>query len=75
MTNEAGGHVLQDRDGALADERDRHRVGTHTVARDAAGRVGGVEECRSELALGLGREVGAEGLAMLVAVGAGGVAA
>jgi hypothetical protein len=28
------------RDGALADERDRHRVGTHAVARDAASGVG-----------------------------------
>jgi hypothetical protein len=25
----------------FADERDRHRVGTHAVARDAAGGVGG----------------------------------
>jgi hypothetical protein len=28
--------------GALADERDPHRVGAHAVARDAAGGVGGV---------------------------------
>ena len=28
-------------DGALAHERDRHRVGAHAVACDAAGRVGG----------------------------------
>ena len=33
-------------DGALADERDRHHVGAHAVARDAAGGVGGVEEGR-----------------------------
>ena len=38
------GHVPQERDGALADERDRHRVGAHALARDAAGGVGGVEE-------------------------------
>ncbi len=36
--------VLHDRDGGLADERDRHRVGAHAVARDAAGGMGGVEE-------------------------------
>jgi hypothetical protein len=36
-------HLLHDRDGALADERDRHRVGTHAVACDAAGGVGGFE--------------------------------
>ena len=36
--------VLHDRDGALADERDGHRVGAHAVARDAAGGVGGVEQ-------------------------------
>src|SRR5215470_6236731 len=30
--------------GALADERDGHRVGAHAVARDAAGGVGRVEE-------------------------------
>ena len=30
--------------GALAHERDGHRVGAHTVARDAAGGVGGAEE-------------------------------
>jgi hypothetical protein len=33
---------LRDRDGTLADERDRHRMGAHAVARDAASRVGGV---------------------------------
>jgi hypothetical protein len=32
-----------DRRGALADERDGHRVGAHALARDAAGGVGGVE--------------------------------
>jgi hypothetical protein len=36
--------LLHDRDGALAHERHRHRVGTDAVARDAAGGVGGVEE-------------------------------
>jgi hypothetical protein len=30
--------------GRLADERDRHRVGAHAVARDATGGAGGVEE-------------------------------
>jgi hypothetical protein len=34
------GDLLHDRDGALADERDRHRVGAHALARDAAGSVG-----------------------------------
>jgi hypothetical protein len=29
--------------GALAHERDRHRMGTHAVARDAAGGVGGAQ--------------------------------
>ncbi len=33
-----------DRDGALAHERDRHRVGAHALARDAAGGAGGVAE-------------------------------
>ena len=34
-----------DRDGALADERNRHGMGAHAVARDAAGGVvRGVEE-------------------------------
>ena len=40
----AAGHLLHDRDGALAHERDRDRVGTHALARDAAGGVGGIEE-------------------------------
>ena len=34
---------LHDRDGALAHERDGHRVGAHTVACDAASGVGSVE--------------------------------
>jgi hypothetical protein len=38
--------VLHDGHGALADERDWHRVGAHAVARDAAGGVGGSEEGR-----------------------------
>jgi hypothetical protein len=33
-----------ERDGALADERDRHRMGADAVARDAAGGVGGIDE-------------------------------
>ena len=38
------GHVLHERDRALAHERDGHRMGAHALARDAAGGVGGVEE-------------------------------
>src|SRR6516225_4023193 len=38
--------LLHDGDGALADKRDRHRVGAHAVARDAAGGVEGAEEGR-----------------------------
>jgi hypothetical protein len=30
--------------GAFADERDRHRLGTHAMACDAANGVGGVDE-------------------------------
>jgi hypothetical protein len=40
------GRLIHDGDGALADERDRHRMGAHAVARDAAGGVGGVEALR-----------------------------
>jgi hypothetical protein len=36
--------VLHHRDGALAHERDQHRVGAHAVARDSAGGVGCVEQ-------------------------------
>jgi hypothetical protein len=36
--------LLHGGDGALANERDRHRVGAHAVARDAAGGVGGAEK-------------------------------
>ena len=39
--------LLHDRDGALTHERDGHGVGTHALARDAAGRVEGAEEERS----------------------------
>ena len=38
--------VLHDRDGALAHERDGHRVGAHGLARDAASGVAGVQEGR-----------------------------
>jgi hypothetical protein len=41
--------VLHDRRGALADERDGHRVGAHAVACDAAGGVGGPQEGGNEL--------------------------
>ena len=34
-------YFLHHRHGALADQRDRHRVGAHAVAHDAAGRVEG----------------------------------
>jgi len=36
--------LLHDGHGALADERDRHWMGAHAVARDAAGGVGGAQE-------------------------------
>jgi hypothetical protein len=42
-------HNCTDGDGALADERDGHRMGAHAVARDAAGRMGDVEENGSSL--------------------------
>jgi len=35
------GDLLHDRDGALAEEGDRHGLGAHAVARDAAGGMGG----------------------------------
>jgi GNAT superfamily N-acetyltransferase len=38
------GDLLHDRHGALADERDGHGLGTHAVACDAAGGVGGKEK-------------------------------
>ena len=38
--------LLHHRDGTLTDERDRHRVGAHGVARDAAGGVRGAETGR-----------------------------
>ena len=36
------GDVLHHRDGAFTDECNRHRLGAHALARDAAGGVGGV---------------------------------
>jgi ABC transporter substrate binding protein len=36
--------LVRDLHGALADERDGHRMGAHAVARDATGGVGGAEE-------------------------------
>jgi hypothetical protein len=39
-----GDSTINTRDGAFPDERDRHRMGAHAVARDAAGGVGGLEE-------------------------------
>ena len=38
-------NVLHERYGAFARERNGHRVGAHALARDAAGGVGGVDEC------------------------------
>src|SRR6267143_731929 len=35
--------LVRERPGALANQCDRHRVGAHAVARDAAGGVGGAE--------------------------------
>jgi hypothetical protein len=35
--------LLHDGDGALADKRDRHRLGAHAVACGAEGGVGGIE--------------------------------
>jgi hypothetical protein len=55
------GDVLHDRDGTLGDQRHRHRLGAHAVARDAAGGVGGV--------LGLRLIAGA---ARIVIIGRGG---
>ena len=52
-------HLLHDRDGALADERDMQRVGAHAVARDTAGGVGGTE------AGGLGANLGSQVLELL----------
>src|SRR5438105_1622720 len=40
------GDLLHDGDGALANERDGHRVGTNAMARDAVGGVGGADEGR-----------------------------
>ena len=40
------GNLLHQRDGALTDERDRYRVGTHAVARGPERGVGGAEEGR-----------------------------
>jgi hypothetical protein len=48
----ARGDVPYERDGALADERERHRVGAHAVTGDAAGGVGGVEEARGRERVG-----------------------
>jgi len=36
--------VLHDRDGTLADQRDRHRLGADAVVRDTAGGLGGGEQ-------------------------------
>ena len=44
MNQPAASELLHHGDGALADERDRHRMGAHAVARDAAGGVGGAAD-------------------------------
>jgi hypothetical protein len=44
MTKNPAGGVYRDGDGALADGRDRRRVGAHAVAREAAGGVGRAAE-------------------------------
>jgi len=48
-------------DAALAGERDRHRVGAHAVARDAAGRVRCAEEIRGGEQRGLSARLGTHG--------------
>jgi hypothetical protein len=58
--------VLHDRHGALADERDRHRVGTQAVTRDAACGVGGVQEEARERAGGARVEEDKDGLHALL---------
>ena len=45
---DAAGHLLHDGDGALADEREGHRVGAHAVACDAAGGVEALNQSRLE---------------------------
>ena len=44
--------VLHDRDGALAHERDAHRMGAHAVARDTASGLGGAQAAGNELTVG-----------------------
>jgi len=51
--------LLYDGDGALADERDGHRLGADAVARDAAGGVGGGEEGQRCRNLGCGHRIDA----------------
>ena len=72
--------LLHDRDGTLADERDRHRMGAHAVARGAAGGVGGAEASagvsdenpRVRRSAMSARQIGFSGLMALVLVGCGG---
>src|SRR5262249_9067098 len=50
------GHLsLCDRDGSLADQRDRHRMGAYAVARNAAGGVGGAGRTRTALLVSMSR--------------------
>ena len=46
QTRNACRDLLHDRHGALADERDGHRMGADAVARDSAGFVGGTDEAQ-----------------------------
>ena len=41
--------LLHTRNGALANERDRNRVGARAVARDAARRVEGIEQGQADI--------------------------
>jgi hypothetical protein len=43
--------LLHDRDGALAHERDGHRMGAHAVAGDAAGGEGGANRAATSPSL------------------------
>jgi hypothetical protein len=48
------------------DERDRHRMGAHAVARDAAGGVGGVEQRRDYYVMQLARRASLVFLVLLI---------
>jgi len=46
-----GCDLLHDGHGALPNERDRHRMGAHALARDTAGGVGRAEEGQERMIL------------------------